>query len=253
MEWIFVALLGACMGSFVTAASYRLPREEDIVFMPSRCVACGQKLAARDLLPILSWLWTRGRCRFCKTAVHWRYPAIELCCALIFLLLYALYGTTWQAGALMLLAVMLLIMIVADFEHYIIPDEVHWVLAPLALAYHGLILHSDWENILLGGLLGLIVGAGLHYGYSHLRKKEALGFGDVKFLVVAGLWLGLRGMVPFFFYAGLLGIITGLAWRMLGRGPRFPFGPALAMALFVCTVYPPAVYAFWHLQESLLP
>jgi Flp pilus assembly protein protease CpaA len=150
----------------------------------------------------------------------------------------------------MLLAVVLLIMIVADLEHYIIPDSVHVVLLPLGFAYH--YFHVSKPSEVLGGLgLGLALGLSLHYGYFYLRKKHGLGFGDVKFLAVAGFWLGMAPIVPFLFYAGLFGVFTGILWRTLNRGAVFPFGPALAVSLFMCIAYPEIPAQFWGLYSFM--
>jgi prepilin signal peptidase PulO-like enzyme (type II secretory pathway) len=143
---------------------------------------------------------------------------------------------------------MLLILIAADFEHYLIPDEVHWALLPLGAA-HRFLAGAGLAEMTAGLLLGLGLGLSLRYGYSALRKKEGLGWGDVKFLAVAGLWLGLEPFVPFLFFSGLFGVATGLLWRRLGRGKLFPFGPSLALALFLCVVYPEASQAFWDLYR----
>lgn len=241
---IFAA--GLCFGSFVTLASHRLVREEDIVFTPSRCPNCTTQLRAPDLVPVLSWLVSRASCRHCHNTIHWRYPIIELITATLFLLIYATNGISLPAILLMLLATTLMIMIVADFEAYIIPDEIHYILLPLGLAHHWA-TGQDWRVPLTGALTGLAIGLTLRFGYQWIRRNEGLGWGDVKFLAIVGIWLGLRPLVPFLFFSGLFGILTALIWRALGRGPLFPFGPALACALFLCVAYPPLPAAFWHI------
>jgi len=245
-ELLFVLATGLIFGSFITCASWRLPRGQDVVKKPSYCPSCNTKLGFRDLWPVLSWASAGGKCRHCKAPVHWRYPATELATAAMFFLLYDRFGITSQSIVLALLAVALLVMIVVDFEHYIIPDEIHYFLLPLGVFYHW-IMKTDMGDVAGGLLVGLIIGPGLHYGYRWLRKKEGLGFGDVKFMVVAGLWLGLSAMPPFLFFAGALGVGLGLFWRAIGRGPRFPFGPALAAAMFLCLAYPQITAIFWAL------
>jgi leader peptidase (prepilin peptidase)/N-methyltransferase len=246
IELIFVLAAGLVFGSFITCASWRLPRGDDVVKKPSYCPCCNAKLGVKDLFPVLSWVTAGGKCRHCQAKVHWRYPLTELVTAAVFFLIYSRYGITAQAIIFMLLAVALLIMIVVDLEHYMIPDEVHYFLVPLAIVYH-FVIGSDIGDALGGLLVGLATGYGLHYGYRTLRKKDGLGFGDVKFLTVAGLWLGLNAIPPFLFYSGAIGVVFGLSWRAAGRGPRFPFGPALAAALFLCLVYPQSSAIFWNL------
>lgn len=248
METLFVFVAGLCFGSFITLASYRLPLHQDIFVVPSRCTACGKSLRARDLVPVLSWFWNGRKCRFCRAPVHWRYPAIELATGGVFVLLYHEYGFSGAAAMLALLAVALLVMIVADLEHYTIPDPVHYVLLPAGLLYRWL-QGAAWLDIAGGLLLGLSLGLALRYGYRLLHKKDGLGLGDVKFLASAGLWLGAEALVPFLFLSGVLGIGTALLWRLLDRGKIFPFGPALAVALFLCVALPDVPAAFWNLQR----
>ena len=241
---LFVIATGLIFGSFITLASHRLPRAEEIIFQPSHCPACNATLRARDLWPVLSWLAERGRCRHCHASIHWRYPLIELCTALLFVMIYWQYGWTEKTLILSLAAVTLLTMIVVDLEHYIIPDLVHCVLLPLGVWWNiSALTDAGW-----GLLLGLALGLALRYGYRWLRHKDGLGLGDVKFLAVAGVWLGPELLVPFLFFSGILGMGTALAWRLLGHGRKFPFGPALAASLFICVAYPAAPQAFWHMQ-----
>ncbi len=242
--------MGLTFGSFVTLVSYRLPRGEDIAVKPSRCPVCETRLRFLDLWPVLSWLCNKGRCRHCGAGVSIRYPLTELCTAWVFLLLYLYFGLTPQAIVLALLWVALMVMIVVDLEHYIIPDQLHYVLLPLALGYQFL-MGTPSDDVLNGFFVATGIGLALHYGYRHLRKKEGLGFGDVKFFAVAGVWLGLKPMVPFLFFSGLFGIATGMIWRMLGKGPLFPFGPALALAMYLCVVFPQLTNLFWNIGELI--
>lgn len=247
---LFVLGCGLAFGSFVTLASYRLPRDEDIVVKPSRCPACEAKLDFFDLWPVLSWICTGGRCRHCGSKVSVRYPLTELATGAMFLWLWTQYGLSADFFMLAALWVVLMIMIVVDLEHYLIPDSVHVLLLPLGLAYrlHGGALPQD---IVGGFLLGAGIGLSLHHGYRVIRGKEGLGFGDVKFLAVAGMWLGMMPMVPFLFFSGIFGVVLGLVWRALGQGPIFPFGPALGLAMFLCIVSPKAANFFWYIGEII--
>lgn len=233
--FLFVAL-GLVFGSFVTCVSHRLPIGEDIVKKPSYCPSCNTALTFWDLWPIFSWALSRGKCSHCKVKISIRYPLTEAMTATLFLLAYLQYGLSPETLVLCMMSVALMIMIVVDLEHYIIPDSVHVVLIPLALIHHHLI-GSAWDEVAIATVLMGGFALFLHYGYSAMRGRVMLGFGDVKFFAVAGLWLGLWPIVPFIFMAGVLGVVLGLLWRALGKGEVFPFGPALALSLYICIVY----------------
>lgn len=244
---LIVVALGLCFGSFITLASWRLPRDEDIIVTPSRCPKCLTKLESIDLVPVISWLCSGRQCRHCNAPIHWRYPLVEIITALIFVWIYGKYGVTVQSGLLALLAVVLMVMIVADFEHYMIPDEVHWVMIPLAAIYIYAI-GLPWPPHVFGLLAGLGTGLSLRYGYRAIRGREGLGMGDVKFLVGCGLWLGIKPLIPFLFFAGIFGVLTGVIWRALGNGHVFPFGPALAASLFMCVSCPEIPEMFYNIS-----
>lgn len=244
--------VGACFGSFVTLASHRLPRDGDIVRHRSQCPLCQTPLTAGDLIPLLSWLLSRGRCRYCQAKVSIRYPLIELTLGSLFVLLYTLYGLNAEMVVLALFVTALLTLLVADLETGLIPDEIHLFLLPLGVLYHWLAA-SAWDQVVAATLTGAASGLLLHYGYYWLRGRHGLGFGDVKFLAVTGLWLGaLPPFVAFLFYSGALGVLTGIVWTRISGEERFPFGPALALSLFLLVVFPQSRDFFWDTLTALL-
>jgi leader peptidase (prepilin peptidase)/N-methyltransferase len=231
-----VFLIGISVGSFVTLASHRLPLGEDIIFRPSRCPQCNATLKAPDLIPLLSWIRQGGRCRHCGVKISARYPLIECSLGVVFTGLAFFYGVNFNFILLALLATELAVLIVTDLEHYIIPDSIQVAVLVTGLTwrvYNG----AGAEDIIPGMAAGLLIGLALHYGYLYIRKTDALGWGDVKFLCMAGAWLLPAGFVPFLFFAGVIGIATGLLWRFAGRGHIFPFGPALAFSLLINILY----------------
>lgn len=250
MEYL-IFLFGLCFGSFLTLVSYRLPRGEKMGMTRSQCPACGTPLGVADLFPVISWVANRGTCRHCKATVSWRYPAIEVITASALLTVYHFYGLDGKSLLLMAMTLSLLVMIIVDFEHYIIPDEVQVVLAILAIAYQWYDgMHP--ADMLVGALVGGAIGWILQSGYRYVRGKEGLGTGDVKFLVVAGLWIGAVNLIPFLFYSGVLGIVTAALWGRLGRGAVFPFGPALAVSLWAGVLWPPVLELFFSWPYLLL-
>lgn len=252
MEWAVVILIGLCLGSFVSMASYRLPREEPIGAKRSHCPKCSHVLSFKDLWPIVSWLISGGKCRHCNAAVNIRYPMIELMTATLIGVVYFAYGLSAQSIMLMLFSVALLTMIIADLETKLIPDEIHFFLIPLGIIYHWYLATPAADvilSVLFAGGLGLL----LHYGYYWLRGYHGLGFGDVKLLFVVGLWLASANQLPPYIFAiGVLGIATGAIWRLVSEDKRFPFGPAMAIALWIMVLWPHTSNLFWENLRLLL-
>lgn len=244
--WLLVAAIGLVFGSFATLVSHRLVAGGGMVAARSRCPTCGTPLGVRDLVPVFSWAFSRGTCRHCHTAVHWRYPVIETATALAFLLVYWRAGPSAAGAVLALFALCLIIMTTVDFEHRILPDETQLATAALGILFHLALLHTPLVDILAGMLAGLFLGTALQKGYRWLRGRDGLGTGDVKFLCVAGIWLGAPGLAPLMLLSGVLGVLTALAWRMRGQGEYFPFGPALAAATFALVLFPELAAVFWR-------
>ncbi len=233
---LVVLLLGACVGSFLNVVVYRLPRGESLVRPRSRCPGCGALIAARDNVPVLSWLVLRGRCRRCRMAISPRYPLVELATAAVFAGLYARQLETGLDLRLLFdwaLASALIAVARIDAEHQIIPNEITYPGIPLGLVVAVLAPPPG----LLDATLGLLIPAGMMWAlaafYEWWRGRLGLGMGDVKLVAMLGAFLGLQPALEIM----VLGSLLGLGWAvflMLFRGAdrqtRIAFGPALAAA-----------------------
>lgn len=250
-ELALAALLGLVFGSFISMFTYRYPRDEPMGRQRSRCPSCSHTLGLPDLIPFFSWAMQSGRCRHCRTPIPARYPLIELSTMVGFILVVGQVGLGWAFMPLAALAGCTVALIATDLEHWIIPDPVHWILIPAGLGYAA--MQGELPSRLGGLIAGLLFGLLLHHGYRRLRGREGLGMGDVKFFATAGAWLGLWGLVPYCFLAGLVGIAFAMVWRALTGDKYFPFGPALAMTLFGCALYPELPALFWSVLGQPQP
>ena len=246
-----VFLVGLAIGSFISLISYRLPLDLPVGMTRSRCTSCDTVLTTRDLFPVLSWVLKKGACRHCDAKVSVRYLLLELACGLGALALLWWFGPTALTLVYIALWWMAVAMIVTDLEHYLILDELQIAMALLAIVY-GYVAGLGWQPMLIGAFTGLAIGLSLKYGFLFATGKDGLGLGDVKFLFVGGLWLASpSAFVPFLFLSGVLGIVSALGWRVLGKGEVFPFGPALMLALLACVYHPYVASGFWRLYGFL--
>jgi len=242
---LFLFLAGLVVGSFLNVCIHRLPRRESVVRPASRCPDCGARLKAADLVPLLSWVALRGRCRYCGLPVSPRYPLVELLTGLAFVGAYHALGPDPLLLAKTLFFVSLLIVATfTDLEHMLIPNRL--ILAGLAGgAVFALLVPQP-------GLVSALAGAAACGGLLLLlavASRGGMGGGDVKLAAVIGLFLGLPLGLLALFVASLLGSVAGLALRCggaLGRGEPIPFGPFLALGAAVALFWGRAVLD-WYL------
>lgn len=230
-------LLGLLFGSFATALIYRLPREINWVSKRSACPKCGHALGILDLFPILSYLLTFGKCRYCKVKFGYNYLFIEVSMALGFAIIVNNYGLNFNSAVICLLYFAVLLIFAIDFEHYIIPDEINILIFILGISY-GIYNNAGLEQLILMPVIYFSLAMGLRYLMFFWKKKEGLGLGDVKFFLAAGTFLSIESLPTFLFLSGFTGILIAIIWRIMKKGEIFPFGPALAAALLFCFCFP---------------
>lgn len=223
---ILVFLLGACAGSFLNVCIYRIPRHESVVHTPSHCRDCGTRIRPWDLVPVISYLWLKGRCRYCGGRISPQYPLVELVTAALFVAAFKVWGLGWQAAAMWVFFAMLVAVAVIDIHHKIIPDEI--LVAGLVLGLPCVFLVSPGR--LLSGVIGFFVSGFILLAIA-LVSRGGMGGGDVKLSAVMGLFLGWPAIIVSLFLAFLAGGLAGIFLLATGRKNRkdaVPFGPYLA-------------------------
>jgi leader peptidase (prepilin peptidase) / N-methyltransferase len=239
-------LSGLMLGSFLNVVAFRLPRGESLVRLGSHCRSCGAAVRPHENVPVLSWLWLRGRCRGCGERISVRYPVVEAVTALLFVAVLAVEGV--DADALPGLALLLVLVptTLIDLEYRIIPNALMAVGAALGLA---LVAVTDPSH--LAEHLIAAAGAGGFFFVVDLAYPGGMGMGDVKLAAVLGLYLG-ASVIPAVVVALLAGTLVGvviIARKGLkaGRKTAIPFGPFLAVGGIVGLFAGPAMIE-WYLK-----
>lgn len=238
-----LAVLGLAVGSFLNVVVHRVPRRLSVVRPASACPGCGTAVAARDNVPVLSWLLLRGRCRSCRMAIPARYPAVEALTAAVFLVVAvrfappasadaaALAASALILGAFLYLAAISVALTAIDLELRRLPDRIvlpGYLVGAVLLGAAGF-LRAD-VPALASAALGAVASFALHLALA-LVRPGGIGMGDVKLSGVLGLFLGFLGPAPLLvgaFSAYLLGGLVGVAVLVSRRGTRrtaLPFGP----------------------------
>jgi leader peptidase (prepilin peptidase)/N-methyltransferase len=224
---VAVGLLGAAVGSFLNVVAYRLPRGESLLRPRSRCPGCGVQIAARDNVPVLSWLLLRGHCRACGARISARYPVVEALTALLFAAIALVRGVDAELALELPFAAMLIAVAAIDLERRIVPNKILLPAALYAIAVAAVLDVGELPELLIAGAsaFGALFLAALAY-------PAGMGMGDVKLAGVMGLYLG-AAVAPALLAAFLGGSLVGLA-LMLREGGRarkrgLPFAPFLAL------------------------
>jgi leader peptidase (prepilin peptidase) / N-methyltransferase len=225
MELAFAAPFGLVIGSFLNVVTYRLPRGESLVKPRSRCPDCGTQIAWYENLPVVSWLALRGRCRYCRTRIPARYPAVELLTALAFALTVAARGADADLVLELPFVAALIAIAGIDLEHHIVPNRLVAPAAVWGLLAAALVASEELPELLLAG-----AGAFVALLLVALAYPAGMGMGDVKLAGVMGLYLGLS-VAPAMLVAFAAGSVVGVALIAIkggGRKQGVPFAPFLA-------------------------
>lgn len=261
MIFVVVFLFGLVVGSFLNVCIVRLPREQSIVSPRSQCPRCRTLIRWYDNIPLVSFLALRGKCRSCGLPISWRYPLVELLNGLLYLWAFAAFGLTGEAGVVMALCSALLVITFIDLDHQIIPDVITLpgmviglLAAPLFMSALeppmafglGRLVPSAGTYLtgFVNSLVGLVLGAAplfiIGWLWEKLRKVEAMGGGDVKYMGMVGSFLGWKGAFLTIMLGALTGSIVGMTLIALKQHQMdrvIPFGPYLAFGTLLTLFY----------------
>jgi len=241
------ALLGAVAGSFLNCAAGRIVAGQPFLKGRSHCDACGHTLEAGDLVPVLSWLFLRGRCRYCGARVPARCLWTELLSAAVAVLCLLRFDLTVLCLRNWLFLCCLLLLSLVDWDSFEIPDGCH-VASVLIWAAALPFLGWGWRQIGMSILCGVVYGGallGISLVLDRVLGRDSLGGGDIKLFAVVGLYLGFIGTL----FAMILSCVLGLALtalRRAARGESVPFGPAISAASAVMLLYG-EILTSWYL------
>jgi len=267
MPWLFTivcGVFGLLIGSFLNVVIYRLPillhREEDafiaehqgthpqlnqeafnLVVPRSRCSACGHQITALENLPLISYIFLRGKCSACKTPISLRYPAIEALTALLSFLVAWHFGPSLQALASLVFLYFLIGLTFIDIDTQLLPDRM-----TLPLLWMGLLINllgfgfTNLHDAVIGAMAGYLSLWSVYWLFKIVTGKEGMGYGDFKLLAALGAWLGWQMLPLVILLSSVAGAVIGIVIIILSRRGKdipIPFGPYLAIAGFIALLY----------------
>ena len=260
---IALGVLGLVVGSFLNVVIHRTPKilgrqweqecaeflGEDLpetqpyslAFPGSHCPSCNAEIKPMQNIPVISYLFLRGRCANCSVSIPIRYPLIELLTAVIWILCGLAFGVSNALAAAMLLTAVLISLTAIDLDHQLLPDSL-----TLPLLWIGLLINIDatfvsLESAVLGAVFGYLCLWSVYWLFKIITGKEGMGYGDFKLLAALGAWFGLSALPTIVLLSSLVGAVIGIALIVMRRQDRetpMPFGPFLAGAGLIHLFYP---------------
>jgi leader peptidase (prepilin peptidase) / N-methyltransferase len=252
---IIAIILGASIGSFINVVVYRLPAGISLLYPPSRCPKCFTKLAPKDNIPILGWFLLKGKCRYCREPISWRYPLVEAIAAVLFWSVAAFWGFSVPLQTLLAFALFLswlLALSLIDLDTMTLPNALTQSGLVFGLIYQVFSQPSPFDS-LIGGIVGAVVGIWLlpaiiffiqigvfigdllNFPVGSLKGKELMGGADSKLSAMIGAWLGWEKLLVAQAIATVVGLFGNLS--KIGTGKPFPFGPFLAFGGAIALFY----------------
>ena len=257
-----IGLLGLLVGSFLNVVIHRLPKMmenewrnqcaelhgdapvEDEPFSlirpRSRCPSCGHPISALENIPILSWLWLRGRCSDCHAPISPRYPIVEAVTGLCSAAVAAYFGYGWMLLGALLLIWSLIALTFIDADTQLLPDSITLPLLWMGLCFNLFGVFADLSSAVLGAMVGYLSLWSVYWAFKLVTGKEGMGYGDFKLLAALGAWLGWQMLPLIILLSSLVGAAVGIVLIILARQGRhvpIPFGPYLAAAGLIALIW----------------
>ena len=257
-----IGLLGLLVGSFLNVVIHRLPKMmenewrnqcaelhgdapvEDEPFSlirpRSRCPSCGHPISALENIPILSWLWLRGRCSDCHAPISPRYPIVEAVTGLCSAAGAAYFGYGWMLLGALLLIWSLIALTFIDADTQLLPDSITLPLLWMGLCFNLFGVFADLSSAVLGAMVGYLSLWSVYWAFKLVTGKEGMGYGDFKLLAALGAWLGWQMLPLIILLSSLVGAAVGIVLIILARQGRhvpIPFGPYLAAAGLIALIW----------------
>jgi len=220
----------------------------------SSCPKCGHLISAIENIPVISYLFLKGKCRECKTTISIRYPLIEILCALIAFIVATKFGVTYAAVAMIGLSWVLITLSMIDYDHQFLPDEITLPVLWLGLLYNAYFNVIPLFDAVLGAVIGFMIFWSLYKAFKLLTGKEGMGYGDFKLLALLGAWFGWQSLLMIILLSSLTGAIIGITMILLKLQEKekpIPFGPYLAIAGWIVLMWGNNIKLFYFQYTGL--
>jgi leader peptidase (prepilin peptidase)/N-methyltransferase len=234
IEFIFISIIGLCIGSFLNVIIYRTPYGKDIIFKSSHCTKCEHKLYWWHNIPLISFLLLKGKCHFCKEKISFSYPIIEILTSLIWVLVF--YKISFDISSIILASIfsLLLALCIIDIKYKAVPDSIN--ISALTLTFIYGLFSLNFVSYILDMLIVLAIFYLLRFYISYFLKQEAMGEGDIIIGAIMGGLIGLQLGLFGIFLSAMLALPFSIYSRIKGE-LELPFIPFLAASIFLISIF----------------
>lgn len=266
--YTIVTILGLLIGSFLNVVIHRLPimmeREftaeakefleleapkepndtYNLVVPRSCCPKCNHPISALENIPVLSYLWQKGKCKGCGVAISARYPLVETFTGILSFVVAYHFGPTWQCLLALIFTWALVALTFIDFDTMLLPDTIVLPVLWLGLIANTNVLYTDLSNAVIGAAVGYLSLWSIYWLFKLVTGKEGMGYGDFKLFALIGAWLGWQALPVTILLSSLIGAVVGISIMVIrgkDKNIAIPFGPYLALAGWVAMIWGDAI------------
>lgn len=245
MDYALICVLGLVIGSFLNVCIYRIPMEKSIAFPPSHCTKCNHNLNPLDLIPVISYMFLKGKCRYCSEKISIRYPLIEGLNGILYLIVYLKFGLTLITIKYCILVSILIVIGMIDYDtQFVFTSTTIFggIVGVLFIIIQYILYKNGFADLILGGLIGAIVIGLIVF------LTRGMGEGDIEIAAVCGLFLGIKGILLGLFLAIIIGGIIGiiiLLLKLKNAKEKIAFGPFIAVGSLISMLFGAQILKFY--------
>lgn len=236
LMYLFIFIIGLTIGSFLNVCIYRIPGGESIAFPPSHCPNCNKRIRYYDLIPVISYLILRGKCRYCGEKISVKYPLIELLTGGVFLIIFYVYGFSIESIKFMLFISYLIVVAFIDFKttDVYLNTTITGILIGAIFVIYNYLIDREYMTYIIGALIG---GGSIAL---IIITTKGMGWGDAEICLICGAFLGFKSIIVALFLAFLIGALTSvglIALKIKSRKDAIPFGPFVALGALITAIF----------------
>lgn len=247
MDYVLVIIIGMIIGSFLNVCIFRVPNEESISYPPSHCINCDHRLMPLDLIPIFSFIFLRGRCRYCKEEISFQYPIVEALNCILYIIIFFEYGVSIATLKYFVLISLLIVISFIDYKtQYVYQSNIIFglICGIIFMLINFMLYKSGGLDCIMGSIIGFLIIKTI------VLITKGMGDGDAEIALVCGLFLGVKGILLGLFLSVIIGGASGvliIILKLKNLKDKMAFGPFIAVGTFISMIWAKEILE-WYMK-----